>query len=137
MADFKEISRGLQGHLANQVGAPPLASFQGDPAAFVYPAPPTVTAPYIVIFPIDISPDDTHSTRGEEALYQINLWAARLSVAEDIYTLIDNSLHLQTFLITGYSTISVQRVRGVSLLPLEPGEELTGLAADYRIAVQE
>jgi hypothetical protein len=137
MADFKAIERGLQGHLASQVGAPPLASFQGDPAAFVYPAPPAVTAPYIVIFPIHISPDDTHSTRGEEAFYQINLWAARLSIADDIYSAIDNSLHLQTFLITGYDTISVQRVRGVSLLPLETGEELTGLSADYKITVQE
>ena len=137
MADFKAIEQGLRGHLASQISAPPLASFQNKPAVFVYPAPPAVTAPYIVIFPIFISPDDTHSSRGEEAFYQINLWAARLSVADDIFSIIDNSLHLQTFLITGYNTISVQRVRGVALLPLETGEELTGLSADYKITVQE
>lgn len=137
MADFNAIKVGLRDYLTSQLTAPPLAEFSGEPAVFTYPAPPTATAPYIVIFSIDISTDDTHSSRGEQVLYQINLWAARLSVAEDIYSSIDNSLHLQTFLITGYSTIAVQRVRGISLLPLEPGEELTGLSADYKVTVQE
>jgi hypothetical protein len=137
MADFKAIIRGLRGYLANQLAAPPLALWKTKPAVFVYPAPPEAKPPYIVIFPIVIASDDTHDTRGEKALYQINLWATRLSIADDIFSSIDNSLHLQTFLIAGYSTIAVQRVRGVSLLPLEPDEELTGLSADYQITVQE
>jgi hypothetical protein len=137
MADFKAIERGLLGYLATEIGSPPLASFQGQPAIFAYPAPPGAGAPHICLFNIITMPDDTHDSRGEKAVFQINVWAARMSIIDDIFSEVDNSLHLQTFLIAGYETIAVQRVRGVALLPLEAGEELVGKSADYQLTVQE
>jgi len=138
MADFKAIGRGLQIYLANQSTITSLIeTFKSKPAIFTYPAPPGATTPYICLFNIVILPDDTHSSRGEQAVYQINVWSNRLSVAEDIMSAIDNILHQQIFFISGYDMLYTKRVRGPSLLPLEAEEELTGLSADYELTVQE
>ncbi len=138
MADFKAIERGLQVYLASEVTITSLIeTYDSKPAIFTYPAPPGCTPPYICLFNIGTFPDDTHSSRGEKALYQINVWSNRLSVAEDVYSAIDNALHQQTFIISGYNMLYTKRVRGISLLPLEAGEELTGLSADYELTVQE
>lgn len=138
MADFKAIGRGLQVYLAGESTITTLIeTFASEPAIFTYPAPPGSTPPYICLFNISTLPDDTHSSRGEKALYQINVWSTRLSIAEDIISAIDNALHQQTFIVTGYDMLYAQRVRGPSLLPLEAGEELTGLSADYELTVQE
>jgi hypothetical protein len=138
MADFKAIERGLQGYLASEITITSLIeTFDSKPAIFTYPAPPGATAPYICLFNIVTITDDTHSSRGERVLYQINVWSSRLSVAEDIISAIDNALHQQTFIVTGYTMLYAKRVRGPTLLPLEAGEELTGLSADYELTVQE
>ncbi len=138
MSDFKAIEKGLQVYLANQ--APILAlieDFADLPAIFTYPAPPGALSPYICLFNIGIFPDDTHSTRGERAIYQINAWAKLMSRAEDIMSAVDNALHQQAFVVSGYDMLYTKRVRGVTLLPLTPEEELTGLSADYELTVQE
>ena len=138
MADFKAIERGLVTYLGNQGEITTLIeTFASQPAIFTYPAPPGATSPYISLFSISILPDDTHSSRGECAIYQINAWATRISVAEDVMSAIDNALHQQTFIVSGYDMLYAKRVRGINLLPLQPGEELTGLSADYELTVQE
>jgi len=138
MADFKAIERGLQVYLASEITITSLIeTYNSKPAIFTYPAPPGATTPYICLFNIVTIPDDTHSSRGEKAVYQINVWSNRLSVADDVYSAIDNALHQQTFVVSPYELLYTKRVRGPSLLPLEAEEELTGLSADYELTVQE
>ena len=138
MADFKAIEQGLQRYLANEATVTALVeTFATKPAIFTYPAPPGAIPPYLCLFDIGIFPDDTHSTRGERAVYQINAWANLMSTAEDVMSAVDNALHQQAFVVDGYNMLYAKRIRGIALLPLTPEEELIGLSADYELTVQE
>ena len=138
MSDLKQIEWGLEAYLAANVPlVATLATYESKPAIFSYTAPPGATSPYICYFPLDISADDTYDVRFDNALFQINVHTFKLSTAYDIYTLLDDLLHRQTFSITGYTNLFVKRVRGISRLQLEESEELLGLSADYKVMVQE
>lgn len=138
MSDFLAIEQGLQEYLASQsILTDLLSNIGGEPSVFVYPAPPACTAPYICIFKIDLTPDDTHDSRGERVLFQISVFAVRTSLADEICGALDSVLHWQTFLIDNYNTLAVKRVRGPAALYLEPDEELVGLSVDYEVTVQE
>ncbi len=138
MSDLKQIERGLHTYLAADVAlAATLATYENKPAIFSYTAPPDSEPPYICYFPLDISPDDTHDARFDNALMQINVHSFKLSIAYDIYSLLDDLLHRQTFPISGYTNLFVKRVRGISRLLVEESEEVLGLSADYKIMVQD
>jgi hypothetical protein len=138
MSDLKQIEWGLEAYLAaNSPLTALLAEFESKPAIFAYTAPPGAESPYICYFPMDISPDDTYETRSDNALFQINVHAFKISTAYDIYSLLDDLLHRQTYSITGYTNLFVKRVRGISRLQQEEGEELLGLSADYLVMVQD
>ena len=138
MADFKKIEWGLEAYLSADVAlAALLETFEGKPAIFSYVAPPSAVSPYICYFTLDITADDTHDTRQDNALYQINVHTFKSSTAYDIFSVLDALLHRQTFSIEGYTNLFVVRVRGIQRLQLEEGEELMGLSADYKIMVQE
>ncbi len=138
MSDLKQIERGLGAYLA--INAPITAlleTYENKPAIFSYTAPPDAEPPFICYFPMDISPEDTHDARFDNALMQINVHSFKLSTAYDIYSLLDDLLHRQTFPITGYTNLFVKRVRGISRLLVEESEEVLGLSADYKIMVQD
>ncbi len=138
MADFKQIEWGLEAYLSgNAPLAALLETFESKPAIFGYTAPPSAVPPYICYFSLDIAADDTHDTRQDNALFQINVHTFKMSLAYDIYSVLDDLLHRQTFSIAGYTNLFVKRVRGIQRLQLEEGEELLGLSADYKIMVQE
>lgn len=138
MSDFKQIEWGLEAYLAANVPlAALLETYETKPAIFNYTAPSDAEPPYICYFPLTILPDDTHDTRQDNALYQINVHTFKISVAYDIYSLLDDLLHRQTFTISGYNNLAVLRVSGISRLQMEEGEEVLGLSADYKIMVQD
>lgn len=138
MSDLKQIERGLGAYLAADVPlAALLATYESKPAIFSYTAPPDAEPPYICYFPMDIQADDTHDARFDNALIQINVHSFKISTAYDIYSLVDDLLHRQTFSITGYTNLFVKRVRGISRLLLEESEEVLGLSADYIVMVQD
>ena len=137
MSDLKQIEWGLEAYLAADVPlVATLGTFESKPAIFAYTAPPGAEPPYICYFPLDIQADDTHDTRGDNALFQINVHTFKISTAYDIYSLLDDLLHRQTFSITGYTNLFVKRVRGISRLEVEEGEEVLGLSADYKVMLQ-
>ena len=134
MSDFKQIEQGLRDYLAaDEPLTALLETYEDKPAIFSYTAPPSATPPFICYFPMDISPDDTHDARFDNVLIQINVHSVKISTAYDIYSLLDDLLHRQTFSITGYTNLFAKRVRGISRLPLEENEELLGLSADYKV----
>ena len=101
-------------------------------------APAGAIAPYICIFNIGITADDTHSSRGEEALYQVDVFAYKLSQCNEIMSKVDARLHWQTVSpIAGYISLIAHRDSAVKQLSLEDDEELYGLTTDYKIKVQE
>ncbi len=137
MSDLKQIEWGLEAYLAaNAPLVATLGTFESKPAIFAYTAPPGAEPPFICYYPLDITADDTYDTRGDDALFQINVHTFKISTAYDIYSLLDDLLHLQTFPITGYTNLFVKRVRGISRLQQEEGEEVIGLSADYKVMVQ-
>jgi len=138
MSDLKQIEWGLEAHLAADGPlAALLETYEDKPAIFNYTAPPDAEPPYICYFPLDISADDTYDTRFDNALFQINVHTFKISTAYDIYSLLDDLLHRQTFSIDGYTSLFVKRVRGISRLQMEESEEVFGLSADYTVMVQE
>jgi len=137
MSDLKQIERGLGAYLAADVPlAALLATYETKPAIFSYTAPTDSVPPYICYFALDIGADDTQDTRQDNALFQINVHTFKASTAYDIYSLLDDLLHRQTFPITGYTNLFVKRTRGISRLQLEEAEEVLGLSADYLVMVQ-
>jgi len=138
MADFKQIEWGLEAYLtADEALTALLEEYDGKPAIFNYTAPPGAKAPYICFFSLSILPNDTYDTRQDDAVYQINVHTFQMSTAYDIYSVLDDLLHLQTFTIDGYNNLFVKRIRGIGRLQLEEEEEVLGLSADYRILLQE
>jgi len=137
MSDIKQIEWGLEAYLvADAPLIATLATYESKPAIFSYTAPPNVEPPYICYFTLNIQANDTYDTRQDDALFQINVHTFKMSTAYDIYSLLDDLLHRQTFAIDGYTNLFVKRVRGISRLQLDEGEELLGLSADYTIMVQ-
>jgi len=138
MSDFKQIEWGLEAYLAADAPLSTLLGvYESKPAIFNYVAPAGATPPYICFYSLNIKPDDTHDTRQDNAIYQINVHAIKMSTAYDIYSVLDNLLHRQTFPITNYTNLVVLRIRGISKLPFQEGEEVVGLSADYKIMLQE
>ena len=138
MSDLKQIERGLGAYLAADVPLiATLATYESKPAIFSYTAPPNAEPPYICYFPLVISADDTYDARFDNARFQINVHTFQLSTAYDIYSLLDDLLHRQTFSIAGYTNLFVKRIRGISRLQMEESEEVLGLSADYTVMVQE
>lgn len=145
MADFKKIEWGLHAYLeADATLIALLGTFETKPAIFDSPAPPGyelmvdgVEQPYICLYSLDIQAADTHDTRQDNAFFQINVHTFKYSTAYDVYSVLDDLLHRQTFPIMNYTNMAVLRVRGVSKLPYEENEEVVGLSADYKIMVQE
>lgn len=137
MSDFKQIEWGLEAYLAADAPLTALLETYDDkPAIFNYTAPPGAIAPYICFFSLSILPNDTYDTRQDDAVYQINVHTFQMSNAYDIYSILDDLLHLQTFPIDGYTNLFVKRIRGIGRLQLEEEEELLGLSADYKIFIQ-
>jgi len=138
MADFKQIKKGLQNYLRDDVTlAALLGEFQSKPAVFDSPAPAGVEQPYICFYGLDIVPDDTHDTRGEKATFQINVHTVHYSTGYDIFSVLDDLLHRQTFTVANYTTLVCLRIRGINKLSYEENEEVVGLTADYQIMLQE
>ena len=138
MSDLKQIEWGLETHIAADVTlAATLATYETKPAIFAYTAPEDAVPPYICYYPLSISADDTYDTRQDDAIFQINVHTFKISTAYDIYSLLDDLLHRQTFSITGYTNLFVKRIRGIGRLQLEEGEEVQGLSADYKVMVQD
>jgi hypothetical protein len=138
MSDFKQIERGLNAYLAADASLIALlGTYENKPAIFSYTAPPGVEPPYICYFSIGILPDDTYDTRQDNATYQINVHTYKASTAYDIFSVLDDLLHLQTFTVDNYTNLFVKRIRGITRLQLEEEEEVLGLSADYKILLQE
>jgi hypothetical protein len=137
--DWKAIGDALHAFLEGESAITDLIeTYQTKPAIFVGLAGSGANAPYISLHYIGISPDDTHDSRGEKAVYQVSVFAYKLSEAIDILSQVNNKLHWQTVTgITGYASLSAYRCSAAQELSLEDDEELFGMAADYEIMVQE
>jgi len=139
MADWKAIGNALHTFLAGESDITDLVeTYQTKPSIFVGLAAPGAKAPYISLHYIGISADDTHDSRGEKAVYQVNAFAYKLSEAIDILSKVNTKLHWQTVSnIAGYYSLSARRCSDANELDLEDDEELFGMTADYEITVQE
>jgi hypothetical protein len=137
--DLQELGEALHTYLAADGDLTALLeTYATKPAIFMWLAPAGAAAPYVCIFNIGIEADDTHSSRGECALYQVDVFAYKLSECNEIMSKIDTRLHWQTVTpISGYTSLIAHRASAVKQLALEDDEELFGLTADYKIKVQE
>lgn len=138
MTDFQAIDSALLEALSNDgTVASLITTFESVPAIFRGIAPNEATDPYIVIHDIAIVPDDTHSTVGERAAYQVNVHGINHATCRNIMSAINKALHYGVCTITGYKLVSIVRLNGPNALPQDGDDKLVGQTSDYLVTVQE